>query len=157
MKSIIYKVIKTDSSLVGLIARLFLGVVIFPHGAQKVLGIWGGHGLDAVMNSFHEWFGIPHFITFLVALGEFAGGILLIIGLFSRFAAFSIILIMLGAIYFVVHDHFFMNWYSEQRGEGFEFHLLAIALGVVVLITGSGRFSIDKAIINSQFSNSQLT
>lgn len=143
MKSLIHKIVRTDNGYSGLIARFFLGIVIFPHGAQKVLGIWGGHGLQAVQDSFSQYFGIPSFITLLVSLGEFVGGILLVIGLFSRFAAASILLIMLGAIYYVVNDHFFMNWYTEQRGEGFEFHLLAIALALIVIIKGSGKLSID--------------
>ena len=153
MKALFLKLIKTNPSYSSLIARVFLGMVIMPHGAQKILGIWGGHGLQSTMDSFSQWFGIPSFITFLVAIGEFAGGILLIIGLCSRFAAFSIILIMLGAIYYVVNDHFFMNWYTEQRGEGFEFHLLAIALALVVILKGSGRLSIDLQLQNTKWFN----
>ncbi len=147
MNALLYRLLETQSSYTQLIARVVLGVVIFPHGAQKMLGIWGGHGLQAVIDSFNQWFGIPNFITVLVALGEFVGSIFLIIGFFSRFAAASIILIMLGAIYYVVNDHFFMNWYSEQRGEGFEFHLLAIGLAIIVLLNGSGKFSIDNFLV----------
>ena len=146
MKQFIQRIVSTDTSYSALIARVFLGVVIFPHGAQKVLGIWGGHGVEATSEAFNQWFGFPSFVTWLVALGEFVGGILLIIGLFSRFAAASILLIMLGAIYFVVNDHFFMNWYTEQRGEGFEFHLLAIALALIVVLRGSGKLSIDTML-----------
>lgn len=143
MKNIFIKLVRTTNSYTQLIARLTLGIVIFPHGAQKILGIWGGHGLTPVIDSFSQWFGFPAYITILVALGEFAGSIMLILGLLSRFAAFSIFMIMIGAIYFVVNEHFFMNWYSQQRGEGFEFHLLAIGLALVILIEGSGKYSID--------------
>ncbi len=148
MKTAIYNLIKNNNDYSSAIARLFLGIVIIPHGAQKVLGIWGGHGLNAAMDSFQQWFGIPSLITVLVALGEFAGGILLVLGLFSRFASAAIILIMLGAIYYVVHDHFFMNWYSQPRGEGFEFHILMIGIGLVVLINGSGKYSLDSFLVN---------
>lgn len=139
---------KTSDSWSSLVARIFLGIVIFPHGAQKILGIWGGHGLQAMMDSFEQWFGIPSALSFLVACAEFFGSIGLIIGLLGRFMAGSIVLVMLGAIYFVVNEHFFMNWYSQPRGEGFEFHLLAIGLGLIVLIKGSGKYSVDRWLSN---------
>lgn len=142
------KLIKTEDLLILFIARITLGIVIFPHGAQKILGIWGGHGLQPVMDAFQQWFGIPSFITALVAFAEFFGMIAIALGLFSRFMAGSFILVMLGAIYYVVHDHFFMNWYSEQRGEGFEFHLLAIGLSLIIVIGGSGKYSIDRWLMN---------
>ncbi|MEP1779270.1 MAG: DoxX family protein [Reichenbachiella sp.] len=141
------KLLKTEDSWVLLIARFTLGAVILPHGAQKILGIWGGHGLPATMDAFNNWFGIPSYLTFLVACAEFFGMIALILGLFSRFMAGSLALVMLGAIYFVVNNHFFMNWYSEPRGEGFEFHLLAIGLTTIIMIGGSGRFSIDRLLL----------
>lgn len=138
------KLIQTEDLLVLLIARITLAIVIFPHGAQKILGIWGGHGLQPVMDSFQQWFGIPSFVTALVACAEFFGMLAILVGVFSRLMAASFIFVMLGAIYYVVHDHFFMNWYSEPRGEGFEFHLLAIGLSLILVIGGSGKFSIDR-------------
>ncbi|MEO9885149.1 MAG: DoxX family protein [Balneola sp.] len=110
----IKKLFSTSDDWGLLIARLTLGIVIFPHGAQKILGIWGGHGLSELMTNFENWFGIHPFISFLVAVAEFFGSLALIIGLMSRFSAASLIVVMLGAIHFVVGDHFFMNWYSEQ-------------------------------------------
>ena len=98
------------------------------------------------MESFHNWFGIPPVFSALIAIAEFFGAIALILGLFGRVMAGSIMLVMIGAIYFVVNEHFFMNWYSETRGEGFEFHLLAIGLGLIVLIKGSGKYSLDRTI-----------
>lgn len=143
---LVKKLTRTSPDLAPLIARLFLGVVIFPHGAQKILGIWGGHGLTQMMESFQTWFGIPPFLSALVAFAEFFGAFALILGLFGRFMAGSILLVMLGAIYFVVNDFFFMNWYSQPRGEGFEFHLLAIGLALIVIICGSGSYSLDLRI-----------
>ncbi len=141
------KLIRTTPDISVTIARIALGGVIFAHGAQKILGIWGGHGLQAAMDGFNQWFGIPPFMTALVAIAEFFGAIALVIGLFSRFMAASIILVMLGAIYFVVNGHFFMNWYNQpQYGEGFEFHILAITLGIIVVIKGSGKYAIDNLI-----------
>ncbi len=138
------KFFNTSPTISPLIARITIGLVMFPHGAQKILGIWGGHGLSPVIESFEQWFGIPFFITFLVAVAEFFGSIALILGFLSRFSAGSIIAVMLGAIYFVTGSHFFMNWYSQPgRGEGFEFHLLVIGLSLIVLISGGGKYSID--------------
>ncbi|MEO9967683.1 MAG: DoxX family protein [Reichenbachiella sp.] len=141
------KLIQTDDNWSYLVARVTLALVIFPHGAQKILAIWGGHGLSATMEAFSQWFGIPPLVTFLVSCAEFFGMIALLLGLCSRMMAGSLILVMLGAIYFVVNDHFFMNWYSENRGEGFEFHLLVIGLCIILLIGGSGRLSIDRLLI----------
>ena len=142
------KLIATQDDIAPAIARIFLGAIIFPHGAQKILGIWGGHGLDAAINAFGQWFGFPAFVTVLVALAEFAGALALILGLGARFMAGSIMLVMLGAIYFVVGKHFFMNWYGQpQYGEGFEFHLLALGLGLIVLLKGAGKYSLDALLI----------
>ncbi|MEP5613611.1 MAG: DoxX family protein [Cyclobacteriaceae bacterium] len=138
--------LRTDNDLAPFIARVFLGFVIFPHGAQKIVGIWGGHGLQAMMDSFQAWFGIHPVLSVLVALAEFFGSLALIVGFFGRFMAASLVMVMLGAIYYVVNDFFFMNWYSEQRGEGFEFHLLAIGLGLVVIVKGSGKYALDRWI-----------
>lgn len=140
----LYTLLKTKDDWAPLIARVALGIVMFPHGAQKILGIWGGHGLQPVMESFNMWFGIPYFITALVAIAEFFGSIALILGFMSRFSASSMIMVMLGAIYYVARNFFFMNWYSQPgRGEGFEFHLLVIGLSLIVVIAGGGKFSLD--------------
>ncbi len=136
--------ISTNDDWGPLIARVFLGLVIFPHGAQKILGIWGGHGLQAMMDSFQQWFGIHPIVSALVAFAEFFGALALILGFLGRFTACSIVMVMLGAIYYVVNGFFFMNWYSQQRGEGFEFHLLAIGLALVVIAKGSGKYSVDR-------------
>ncbi|MEP1094845.1 MAG: DoxX family protein [Cyclobacteriaceae bacterium] len=142
----IKSLIKTDNDIAPFIARIFLGLVIFPHGAQKILGIWGGHGLQAMMDSFQAWFGIHPVVSALVAFAEFFGSLALILGLFGRFMAATIVMVMLGAIYYVVNDFFFMNWYSQERGEGYEFHILAIALGLIVIIKGSGKYALDAWI-----------
>ena len=140
------KLIHTDESLTGLLARLTLGFVILPHGLQKLLGLFGGYGFTATMNALTGG-GMPWIVAFLVILGESFGALGLIFGFISRFAAFGITLIMLGAI-FLAHlsNGFFMNWYGQQPGEGFEYHLLAIGLGLIVLLRGAGRWSVDRAL-----------
>ena len=139
----------TDDAWPGLIARLTLGLVMFPHGAQKVLGWYGGHGFSGTMGFFTEQMGMPAVIAFLVIVGEFFGSLGLLAGVLTRFTAGSFILIMLGAIMMVHAPHgFFMNWFGQQAGEGYEYHLLVIGLSLTALVMGGGKFSVDRLIAN---------
>lgn len=137
--------IQTPHDRAALVARLALGAVMLPHGAQKTLGWFGGDGFRATMDHMSEQ-GLPAMVSILVMGGELLGSVALLIGLLGRVAAAGIGLIMLGAI-FLVHlsNGFFMNWTGQQAGEGFEYHLLALALALVVVIRGSGACSIDRA------------
>ncbi len=135
---------KDDASL--LVARLALGIVFFPHGAQKLLGWFGGFGFSGTLNAFTQG-GMPWIVALLVILGESLGSISLIFGFVSRFCAFGIGCIMLGAILMVHHANgFFMNWQGNQKGEGFEYHLLALGLVLAVMLGGGGKWSVDRAI-----------
>ena len=129
------------------IVRIVLGLVFFAHGAQKMLGWYGGPGLARSMRTFTEDLHLPLILSFLVIAGEFLGGIGLIVGLFGRLAALVVALIMLGAIT-TVHFRFglFLNWFGGQKGRGIEYHLLAIALALVVVVKGAGAFSIDRIV-----------
>jgi putative oxidoreductase len=129
------------------VLRLALGVVFFAHGAQKVLGWYGGPGFSGTMQMFTGTMGIPALLAVLAIAAEFLGGLGLIAGFLGRIAAFGIIANMVVAI-FMVHAPFgfFMNWTGAQAGEGFEYHLLAIAIGLAVLIRGSGALSVDLAL-----------
>jgi putative oxidoreductase len=148
------KLIATDDDVASLVLRLFLGIVFFPHGAQKVLGWFGGHGLSATMQGFTQGMGIPTIFAALAIAAEFLGSLGLIVGLFTRVAAFGIAVNMLVAIV-LVHGQFgfFMNWLGSQKGEGYEYHLLAIAIAVALMIKGGGRFSIDRALTSSATSS----
>jgi len=121
-----------------LIARIIVGIVFMAHGAQKLFGAFGGPGLSAVVQGMGP-------AGYLVAIGEFFGGLGLLVGFLSRFSAASIIVIMLGAIG-MVHGKFgfFMNWTGKQPGEGFEYHLLAIAVLLTILIAGPGRYALGR-------------
>jgi putative oxidoreductase len=142
-----HKLFSTSNDFVLTIVRLALGVTFFMHGAQKMLGWFGGYGFHATMGTFTHYLGIPAPLAFLAICAEFFGGLGLLVGLLSRIAALGIIVNMLVAIATVHHvNGFFMNWTGQQKDEGFEFHLLAIALAIVVLIKGSGAVSIDRAI-----------
>jgi len=143
----IEKILNTDREDWGaLIARVFLGVVILPHGLQKLLGLFGGYGFSATVEYFSST-GIPGLIGVLIVLGESFGALFLIAGLLSRISAAGIALIMLGAIV-MVHSQFgfFMNWFGAQAGEGFEYHLLALGLSLVVLVRGGGKWALDSEI-----------
>jgi len=126
--------------------RLVLGVVFFAHGAQKMLGWFGGYGFHATIGFFGH-LGMPAPVAFLVICIEFFGGLGLIVGLLTRIAALGIGVEMIGAI-FMVHmpNGFFMNWAGKQKGEGFEYHLLAIAIAGTLLLRGAGKFSVDHAL-----------
>ncbi len=127
-------------------ARLALGLVMFPHGAQKMLGWFGGPGFSATMGFFTKQ-GIPSVLAFLAIVAEFFGSLGLIVGLLGRVAAFGIFCVMVVAIV-IVHlpNGFFMNWSGQQAGEGFEYHMLAIGLALAVMIGGSGAMSFDRAL-----------
>ena len=138
---------KTDESWAGLILRVVLGGVIFAHGAQKLLGWYGGFGFEGTMGFFTQKMGLPWLVAFLVIIGESIGSLALIAGLLTRFTAASFIVIMLGAI-MTVHlpQGFFMNWFGQQTGEGFEFHLLVIGMSLALLVLGGGKWSLDHVI-----------
>jgi putative oxidoreductase len=139
--------VKTNDSFAPLIARLTLGIVMFPHGAQKALGWFGGYGFTGTMNYFTQQMHIPAPLAFLAIAAEFAGSIGLILGCLSRVAAFGIATNMVVAIV-TVHaaNGFFMNWFGNQKGEGFEYHLLAIGLALIVIVCGAGKASLDHLI-----------
>ena len=143
------RLIHTNPHAAPTILRLALGAVFFAHGAQKVLGWWGGYGFSGTM-SFFEHSGIPAVFAFLAIAAEFLGGLGLILGLLGRVAAFGIACNMVVAIVKVhAANGFFMNWGGGQKGEGFEFHILALAMTVAIMIAGSGAWSVDRALSGS--------
>ena len=140
------KIMNTSNDVAFTVLRLVVGVIFFAHGAQKLLGWFGGYGFQGTMG-FFEHMGMPAPVAFLIICTEFFGGLGLIVGLLSRIAALGIGVEMIGAI-FLVHlpNGFFMNWAGTQKGEGFEYHLLAIAAAAVLLLRGSGAFSLDRRL-----------
>jgi putative oxidoreductase len=141
------KLFATDDSPATAILRLVLGVVFFAHGAQKMLGWFGGPGFTGTMGFFTGYLHIPAPFAFLAIAAEFFGGLGLILGFFTRVAALGIAANMVVAIA-MVHGTFgfFMNWTGTQKGEGFEYHLMALAITAFLLIRGAGAYSIDRAI-----------
>lgn len=137
----------TDSRISTLLLRLGLGLVFFPHGAQKTLGWFGGYGYTGTMGFFTGTMHIPAPLAFLAIAAEFGGAIALILGLGTRVAALGILSVMAVAIATVHAQYgFFMNWSGAQAGEGFEYHLLVITIAVVLILLGGGKYSVDGAI-----------
>lgn len=141
------KLIITKDDTAALVLRVMLGLVFFPHGAQKVLGWFGGHGFSGTMGFFTGQLGIPALFAFLAIIAEFLGALGLMVGLLTRVAAFGIMSVMLVAVPMLHAKHgFFMNWFGNQAGEGFEYHLLVIAMAVALIIKGGGTWSVDRAL-----------
>jgi putative oxidoreductase len=136
----------TNGEWTGLLARLVIALVLFPHGAQKLLGWWNGHGFTATMEYFTQTAKLPYFLGVLVILVEFFCPLLMIAGLGTRVAAFAILIVMTGIILTVQNKYFFMNWFGDQAGEGMEFFLLMIGLSLVCVVEGGGKFSADRLI-----------
>lgn len=137
---------KTTDDIVPLILRVLLGAVFFPHGAQKVLGWFGGYGFSGTMGFFTGTLHIPVLFAFLAIAAEFAGAIALIAGLFTRVAAFGIAAVMAVAVTMHAQHGFFMNWSGAQKGEGIEYHLLAAGIALVLIIRGGGKWALDSVI-----------
>ena len=139
--------VATGDGLAPLALRLTLAVVMFPHGAQKMLGWFGGHGFSASMGFLTGQAGLPWVIALLVIVAEFFGPIGLVLGLWSRLAALGIGAVMVGAVATVHSQYgFFMNWAGTQAGEGIEYHLLVLGIVVALIIQGSGAVSIDRLL-----------
>jgi putative oxidoreductase len=140
----------TDPDWTLTIIRTILGIVFFAHGAQKLLGWFGGSGLKETMRTIHDFLGLPTLLAFAAVATEFFGGLGLIVGLLSRIAAVGIGVTMLAAIV-MVHGRYglFMDWFGARKNHGYEYHLLAIALAVVLVARGAGALSLDRILYNS--------
>ncbi len=135
--------LKTSDALHLFLLRIGLAVVIFPHGAMKLFGWFGGDGWSAAIDNF-SGMGIPAVVGALIVLGESLGMIALFIGFFGRFMAASLVIIMIGATVTNFEHGFFMNWSGEQEGEGIQFYLLTIIMGIAIVLKGSGKWSVDR-------------
>ena len=143
----IRKLIATDNDSATAILRLVLGVIFFAHGAQKMLGWFGGYGFTGTMGFFTGMLHIPAVFAFLAIAAEFFGGLGMIFGLLTRIASFGILCNMIVAVA-LVHGRFgfWMNWTGAQKGEGYEYHLVLLATLAVLMIRGAGAASIDRLL-----------
>jgi putative oxidoreductase len=150
------RLLSTDRDPTLLFQRVALGAIMLPHGAQKLLGWFGGPGLSGTMRFFTESMHLPAPLALLIILGESIGALALVLGAGTRLAALGIAAIMLGAIFSVHADTgFFMNWFNAQPGEGFEYHLLALALALPLVVRGGGLRSLDGALLNRRLTPSR--
>ena len=151
------KIFNTANDWTGLVTRLSIGLILFPHGAQQMLGIFGGYGFAGTMGFFTNTLHLPWLIAFLVIIIQFFGSVSLIAGFASRLWSIAIMVVFIGTI-FTAHigNGFFMNWYGTQKGEGFEYALLVIGLSMATLINGSGRYAIDNMILKPKNLNECL-
>jgi putative oxidoreductase len=148
LPAILRPVVRTGPDFGALVARVALGAVMLPHGAQKLLGWFGGYGFSGTMGFLTGDAGLPWIVALTVILAESIGALALVLGLFGRVGALGIAAVMIGAIATVHASHgFFMNWFGNQKGEGFEYHLLALGLAAVVLVKGSGALSVDRFLV----------
>jgi putative oxidoreductase len=138
----------TDADWSATAARVTLGAVMLPHGAQKLFGWFGGHGFEGTMGFLTGPMGLPAALAVLIILLESVGAAALVAGVAGRAMAAGMAAIMVGAVATVHFAHgFFMNWGGTQAGEGFEYHLLAIGLALVVMLRGSGAASVDRLLV----------
>jgi putative oxidoreductase len=145
-KTMLKKLMATNNDVAFTIVRVVLGVVFLAHGSQKMLGLFGGFGFHATMGFFTHM-GMPAPLAFLIICTEFFGGLGLVLGLLARIPALGVAGLMIGAIFMVhLQNGFFMNWMGTQKGEGFKFHLLALAMAAAILLRGAGAFSLDRTL-----------
>ena len=141
------KILNSNNDWAVLITRLTIGLVLFPHGAQKMLGIFGGYGFNGTMGFFTGTLHLPWLIGFLVIIIEFIGSLSLIAGIGSRIWSAAIVILMVGIIFTShIQNGFFINWLGNQKGEGYEYHLLVIGLSLATIVNGSGKYSLDEII-----------
>ena len=146
MKQLIFK---TNGSIAPVALRVFLSVVLFAHGAQKLLGWWNGAGFEGSMQYFTENQGLPWIVGFMVIIIEFFGPLALLAGFAVRLWSLAIAFVMAGVIFTNFTGYFFMNWFGNQPTEGMEFFLLAIGMSLSLVYSGAGRWSVDAWVISN--------
>lgn len=138
--------LRTSSTSAPALARVTLGLVMAPHGAQHVLGWFGGYGFHGTLGWMTDTLGFPAPLAVLALVTEITAPLALVLGLGGRFAALGIVGLMLGALTTHAANGFFMNWFGSlpAGAEGFEYHVLAVALAGTVVLQGSGAWSLDR-------------
>jgi putative oxidoreductase len=153
MKKLIFNT--NGNNVAATITRTALGIVLFAHGAQKLLGWYGGYGFDGTMAYFTETAGLPWIVGFLVIVIEFFGALSLILGFATRLWSVAILFLTIGIIQTAHSQYgFFMNWFGNQKGEGIEYFLLMLGLAASLVLSGAGKFSIDAFIFNKKHTTS---
>ena len=131
-----------------LMIRIPLGLIFMAHGSQKLLGMFGGHGLTGTFKIFEDKMGIPPIFTLLAIVAEFGGGFGIITGFMTRLSATGISVVMLVAIYKVHWAHgFFLNMNCVAgRGHGIEFNMALLGMALYLMVSGGGRWCLDRLV-----------
>lgn len=151
--SMFSRVVHTANDPLLTLVRLVLGSIMFAHATQKVFGWFGGNGFGPALEFYNGVLGIPVAIAVLAILTELLSALGLITGFLSRVAAAGIISIMIGAIGIMIGPNgFFMNWFGQMEAgrEGYEYHLLVIAMAVLLVVRGAGALSVDRALMRRE-------
>lgn len=145
MKAILFN---TGKSWAPTILRILLGLVLLAHGVQKLFGCLGGYGFNGTMQFFTKTMGLPWLLGFMVIVTEFFGALCIIAGLATRVWSFVMVILFTGIVYTShLQNGFFMNWFGNQQGEGYEYFLLAIAIATSLIISGGGRLAVDRLLV----------
>jgi len=144
----IIKLFRVSSQQADLILRIALGAVFFAHGAQKLLGWFGGYGWTGTVGFLNQALGIPTTLAGLAILTEFFGGIAIILGLLTRPAALGLAVTMLFAAFKV---HLANGFFLDLKGpaDGVEYVLVLFLLSLYFVVKGAGRISVDKVIADN--------
>ena len=135
----------------ALIARLAIGITIFPHGAQKLFGWFGGYGYEGTMGYMTSQGGLPYFVALLVILIESIGALMIAAGFLTRFAALGIFgVFAVIMVQYHADNGFFMNWAGTQKGEGIEYFIMVLGLTLILLFSGGGKASVDAALATNR-------
>lgn len=153
MKGLLFK---TTNSTAPIFLRLATAIVLFPHGAQKLLGWFGGFGFDATMRYFTTTVGLPPFLGFLIILLEFFAPIAILAGFAVRFWSMAITGLMIGILLTAHSNYFFMNWFGTQETEGMEYFLIFIGMSLSLFYSGAGRMSVDSAIAAASIKKNRI-
>jgi putative oxidoreductase len=142
------KLFATNSDFGALLGRVMLGAVMLPHGLQHAVGMFGGYGFSGTLGWMTNTLGFPAPLAALAIATELVAPFALIFGVGGRLAALGIIGIMAGAASTHAPNGFFMNWFGNlpAGSEGFEYHLVGIALAGIIVVNGSGALSGDRLV-----------
>jgi putative oxidoreductase len=147
-RALTHRLLATDAAAAPAVARVALAAILFPHGAQHALGWFGGYGFAGTFAWMTGTLGFPAPLAALAIVVELLAPLALIVGVGSRLAAAGLFGLMVGAASTHVASGFFMNWFGTMPAgaEGYEYHLLVMALAAVVVIAGGGKWSVDRAL-----------
>ncbi len=146
MKKLFKQLSLTDDNYGSIVLRISFIIMMLPHGAGKLFGIFGGFGFQSTMQHFTENMGIPYILALLAILIEFISSLMILVGYQTRINAFFLASVMTVAGYMHIDNGFYMNWFGEKSGEGFEFHILAVGMMLTLAILGGGRYSLDNKL-----------